>query len=138
MMINLTLKDGIPFVKAEFINDGKKISSKNILIDTGAGSSIISSDLAIEIGLTPGPNDVINRVRGVGGYEFVYQKSVDKVRIGQREICNFTIEVGDMDYGFDIDGILGTDFLIASKAVIDMEKLMIRFNDDVSDNTRIG
>ena len=42
-----------------------------------------------------------------------------------------------MNYGFDIDGILGTDFLIASKTVIDMEKLMIRFNDDVSVNTRI-
>ena len=126
-MIDLSLKDGIPFITAEFINEGNSISSKNILIDTGAGSSIISADIAIEIGLNPGPNDVINRVRGVGGYEFVYQKSVEEIKVGETIIRNFTIEVGDMDYGFEIDGILGTDFLMASKAVIDMNKLKISF-----------
>ncbi len=136
MSINLSLRDGIPFITAEFINDNNKIFTKNILIDTGAGSSILSSDIAIEIGLTPGPNDVINRVRGVGGYEFVYQKSIDSIRIGDTEVCNFTIEVGDMDYGFDIDGILGTDFLRASRAVIDMDKLMIRFKNDASEDVK--
>lgn len=30
-----------------------------------------------------------------------------------------------MDYGFDINGILGTDFLIASNAIIDMNKLIL-------------
>lgn len=136
MSINLSLRDGIPFITAEFINDNNKISTKNILIDTGAGSSILSSDIAIEVGLTPGPNDVINRVRGVGGYEFVYQKSIEKIKIGDTEVCNFTIEVGDMDYGFDIDGILGTDFLRASRAIIDMDKLMIRFKNDVSEDVK--
>ena len=41
-----------------------------------------------------------------------------------------------MDYGFDIDGILGTDFLRASKAVIDMDKLMIRFKNDISEDVK--
>lgn len=58
-MIKLNLKDGIPFITVELINDDKKISIDNVLIDTGSGSSIISSDIAIEIGLTPSPNDVI-------------------------------------------------------------------------------
>ena len=117
-MIKLNLKDGIPFITVELINDDKKISIDNVLIDTGSGSSIISSDIAIEIGLTPSPNDVIKRVRGVGGYEYVYQKNIDTIKSGDIEVHNFNIEVGDMDYGFDINGILGTDFLIASNAMI--------------------
>lgn len=124
-MIKLNLKDGIPFITVELINDDKKISIDNVLIDTGSGSSIISSDIAIEIGLTPSPNDVINRVRGVGGYEYVYQKNIDTIKSGDIEVHNFNIEVGDMDYGFDINGILGTDFLIASNAIIDMNKLIL-------------
>lgn len=131
MMINLELKYGIPFVTVKLINNGNEISVKNVLIDTGAGSSIISSDIAIEIGLVPGPNDVINRVRGVGGYEYVYEKLIDAIKIGDKEVSHFVIEVGEMDYGFDIDGILGTDFLIASKANVDMDKLTLRFNNEI-------
>ena len=126
--MNMNLKYGIPFIEIKIINKDKGITVKNVLIDTGAASSILSSDIALEIGLAPSPTDVINRVRGFGGYEYVYEKFIDKIKIEDIELSNFKIEVGDMDYGFNIDAILGTDFLIESKAVIDMENLKLKFN----------
>ena len=125
--MKMNLEYGIPFIEIKIINNDKEVTVKNVLIDTGAASSILSSDIALAMGLAPSPTDVINRVRGVGGYEYVYEKSIDKIRIEDIELNNFKIEVGDMDYGFNINAILGTDFLIASRAVIDMESLELKF-----------
>lgn len=40
-------------------------------------------------------------------------------------MTDFTIEVGVMDYGFDINGILGMDFLIETGAIIDLARMEI-------------
>ncbi len=56
-------------------------------------------------------------MRGIGGAKFVFLKRIDR---------NFAIEVGAMDYGFAIDGIIGTDFLLQVGAVIDLSRLEIR------------
>lgn len=37
--------------------------------------------------------------------------------------------VGGMDYGFEINGILGMDFLKRARAIIDLGKLIIEFTD---------
>jgi hypothetical protein len=37
------------------------------------------------------------------------------------------IEVGGLDYGFELGGILGMDFLLASGARIDLQQLTIEF-----------
>lgn len=34
----------------------------------------------------------------------------------------------NLKYGFDIEAILGTDFLVASRAMVDMENLELKFN----------
>jgi hypothetical protein len=38
---------------------------------------------------------------------------------------NFQIEIGNMDYGLEIDGILGFDFIQSSKLVIDTKDLLV-------------
>ena len=45
--------------------------------------------------------------------------------LGELQVNNFAIEVGAMDYGFAIDGIIGTDFLLQVGAVIDLSHLEI-------------
>lgn len=40
-------------------------------------------------------------------------------------MTDLTIEVGVMDYGFDINGILGMDFLIETGAIIDLARMEI-------------
>ena len=57
--------------------------------------------------------------------EFVYRKEGDKIRFGKIEIRNFNIEVGVMDHGFEINGIIGVDFLKHIKAIIDLDKMLV-------------
>ena len=40
---------------------------------------------------------------------------------------DFEAEVGEMDYGFEIGGILGMDFLRSARAIIDPGELTIDF-----------
>ncbi len=69
------------------------------------------------------PHDLIHRIRGVGGAEFVFTKRVDNLALGELQIEDFEIEVGAMEYGFDIEGIVGMDFLTRVGAVIDLARL---------------
>ena len=57
----------------------------------------------------------------------VFTRKIDELKTGTFRIHQFEIEVGGMDYGFDIQGILGMDFLIAAGAQIDLKKLRIEF-----------
>ena len=47
--------------------------------------------------------------------------------MGTFTIKQLEIEIGGMDYGFNIQGILGMDFLISAGAKIDLKKLEIEF-----------
>ena len=67
----------------------------------------------------------MQRIRGIGGAEFVFVKRIDRLSVGELQVSDFEIEVGAMDYGFAIDGILGTDFLLQVGAVIDLSRLEI-------------
>jgi len=67
----------------------------------------------------------LNRIRGVGGTEFVFSKTVDRVALGEDLwLENFKIEVGAMDYGFnfELEGIVGMDFLEKVGASIDLRQ----------------
>jgi hypothetical protein len=86
---------------------------------------IFSTDRVLTIGLTYEPDDRVHRIRGVGGTEFVFTKRVDCLVVGELQVNDFQIEVGAMDYGFDIDGIIGLDFLIQVGAIIDLAKLEV-------------
>ncbi len=45
----------------------------------------------------------------------------------QCRLPHFKIEIGGMDYGFEINGILGMDFLIRAKAIINLPEMKIDF-----------
>ncbi|MBP6440670.1 MAG: clan AA aspartic protease [Caldilineaceae bacterium] len=123
--MNIRLTDGLPFVRAAILHNQQEIVLDNVLLDTGSAGSIVAADRVSVIGLTYAPEDEVHRIRGVGGVEFVFAKLVERVAIGDIWTENFVIEIGAMDYGFPIDGILGMDFLLAVGAIIDTEELAI-------------
>ena len=45
--------------------------------------------------------------------------------LGSFRVEDFKIEVGAMEYGFTIDGILGMDFLLHARAVVDIGKRQV-------------
>ncbi|HET9620853.1 MAG TPA: hypothetical protein VFP84_05790 [Kofleriaceae bacterium] len=55
-------------------------------------------------------------------------RRVDQLAVGGRSLEGFEVEIGEMDYGFEIGGILGMDFLRAAGAVIDLRSLSIAFS----------
>lgn len=55
----------------------------------------------------------------------MFVKQIDKLTLGEFGISDFEIEIGAMDYGTEIDGIIGLNFLLTVKAKIDLERLEI-------------
>lgn len=124
-MKKLTIDSGLLLTNMEVLFKGKALHLKRVLVDTGSGSTVVSADLAETIGIVAEENDEIFRISGVGGSEFVYSKTVDVVRIEEIEVRNFTLEIGAMNYGFELDGIIGLDFLQRLKAIINIDVLML-------------
>jgi len=118
--MKLRLNDGLPFTKVHFVYHGKSLNLENVLIDTGSAGTIFAASKVHALDLDYEPEDEIQRIRGVGGSEFVYLKTVDVLAVGALEAKTFTIQIGAMDYGFPIDGILGMDFLLSTGAYIDL------------------
>jgi predicted aspartyl protease len=110
--------------------DGRQSYLDDVIIDTGSAASVFAADVVAELGILPEPTDKIHRVRGVGGFEFVYSKRIDSLSIGTLVVSDFEIQVGAMHYGFPLQGLIGMDFLTAAKAIIDLGRLEIRPSDE--------
>jgi hypothetical protein len=118
-IMRLRLKDSLPFVTLAGGHKGKTARITAVWVDTGSASTILAADYLAEIGIEPSPEDVLHTIRGVGGVEAVDLRRVNFLEVGERKVADFEIEVGGIDYGFEINGILGMDFLLTSGAIID-------------------
>ena len=125
--MRLTLKDDLPFVRITVSYQDAEIEILDVLLDTGSATTILSADQVARIGMVPEPSDTLYTIRGVGGTETVFTRRIAQIRIGQRKVRDFEIEVGGMDYGFAIQGILGMDFLLQAGAIINLRDLSLGF-----------
>lgn len=66
---------------------------------------------------------MVDSIQGVGGIEYVYTKNLEAIYFEEVCIDNFSVEIGSMDYGFEIDGIIGFDFIQMAGLVIDAVKM---------------
>lgn len=96
-------------------------------MDTGSARTIFAADVVSKLRITPAPDDVLYIIRGVGGTEVVFARQIDFIQIGERQLPQFEVEIGNMDYGFNIQGILGMDFLQRSKSILNLATLEINF-----------
>lgn len=124
--MNIKSRYGLPFIDVVLSHKGKSLYFENFLIDTGSASTLISAEIAVQLDLGPEPNDIIREIRGVGGSEYVYEKCIEEIQCGSKCMENFKIQVGDMDYGFEMNGIIGYNFLKASKIQIDLDNMVIK------------
>lgn len=65
-------------------------------------------------------------MRGVGGTEYVFTKTIDGIIVAGTKVNKPSIQSGAMDYGFEIDGILGMDLLTKLYAIIDFHRLVVK------------
>lgn len=127
--MKINLKHGLPFVSVIICYGGKELQLENVLLDTGSAGTIFNADVVYDIGVQVEPGDYLNKIRGIGGVEVVYSKILDFVRLGKAMIRNFEVEIGEMNYGMQIDGILGFDFIQTAGLIIDSKKLRYCFSD---------
>lgn len=125
--MQLISRHELAFLTATLTYRGTTIEIPDVLVDTGAASTVINADLAADAGIYLEPSDQLRRLRGVGGHEHVFVRRVDRFAVGDHGLDGFDVEIGEMDYGFDLGGIIGMDFLRAARAIVDLGNLMIRF-----------
>lgn len=123
--MKIHIQYGLPFVELEVTFRGNKLLLDNVLLDTGSAGTIFNANVVEKIGVAPEENDIVDTIRGVGGAEYVYVKSFDVIQFGDISLVDFQVEIGNMDYGMRIDGILGFDFISAAKLVIDMKTMRV-------------
>ncbi len=124
--MKLRIQDDLPFVETTVGFGGRRLVIENVLVDTGSARSVFSADSLAQIGVALEPNDPLHRISGVGGSEFVFGKTLEYLAVDEIRLDEMEVEVGAMDYGFPIQGILGNDFLLAAGVAIDMRNLEIR------------
>ena len=118
--------DGLPFIDVQLTINQQVIVVDNVLLDTGSAASLFSVDFLSGYGVLPEPNDRIREMIGIGGREYVFEKMINEIKIDELYLQDTPIQIGSMDYGFQINGILGSNFLIEARAIIDFNDLNIR------------
>lgn len=125
IMINIIIREGLIYINVTLTHKDKSFNIKNALVDTGSSSTVICRNIAHKLGLKPEPNDLINSVQGVGGTESVYEKKIDSIKLDSLTESNFNIQVGAMDYGIELNAIIGLDLLIKCRALLDLNKFTL-------------
>jgi hypothetical protein len=125
--MQLHLRDELPFMTVLVGYQGKALEIEHVLVDTGSASTLFAADFLARIGVVPEPGDKLYAVRGVGGSEAVFSREIDFVEVGAKRLEQFEIEIGGMDYGFEINGILGMDFLLAVEAIINLKTIQLQW-----------
>lgn len=127
--MNIDVRHGLPFIEVAICYRGAELHLGNVLLDTGSAGSIFSADAVDAIGVKIEPGDFLNKIRGVGGVEVVYSKYFDFVKVREIALPTFEVEIGDMNYGMDIDGIRGFDFIHLAGLIIDSKNLTLLAKD---------
>ncbi|MCC6221342.1 MAG: retropepsin-like domain-containing protein [Deltaproteobacteria bacterium] len=129
-LVPFEIISSLPFISAvEVAVNNRSITLNRVLVDTGSGGTIFSADLLLDIGVKPAIGDDLVTITGVGGTEYAFSRAVDTIKVGHLSVSKFRIQVGALDYafdfGFELEGILGMNFLLATKAKLDCKNLTL-------------
>lgn len=121
-MVKLQYQDDLLFTSLDLTINNENLYLENVLIDSGSATTLINADYIF----LDGTEKILN-VQGVGGYEKVLFKQIDNFQIDNFTLNDISICVGDMDYGINIDCILGLDILKALNANISIKNMILTF-----------
>ena len=123
------MDDHLPLVAVQIESNGMKKTFTNVLLDTGCSSTILDTDLCEEVGLMLDLENAITRkMYGIGGTEICIEQKVSGLTIDKFPLNDFIIQLGDVREMHGFDGIIGSDFFLANKLIIDFEIMEVRKN----------
>lgn len=116
--IPIKLHGNAMLVPVSFTN-GSSSMTANLVVDTGAGQTVLSKRVARALGLLA----VDTQARlGIGGAVNVDVGVVDSVKVGAAELKNLPISIHDFSPDPRIEGLLGFDFLGRFQLLLDHDK----------------
>lgn len=121
-MIELRQENKLLLCALEIKINEQVLNLKNVLVDTGSATTLINSDYIKTDG-----TEIIDTIYGVGGYETILNKHIDIFKVNGFIIENFKIDLGDMDFGIQLDAILGLDTLTILRANINIKDSILSF-----------
>ena len=123
-MNKLKFKEGLLYTSIELNYNGKTITIEDVIVDTGASHTIIIPEYLEKADIPLSDNDEIVKATGYGGITcYSVRKKVDGIKCGNLFLKDFKLDFGIIDPSDRINGLIGLDFLIASKSVIDLVDL---------------
>ena len=127
--MKFAIDDQLPLVSVLIEYNGMKKTFSNVLLDTGCSSTILDTDLCEEIGLMLDfKNAITRKMYGIGGTEICIEQKVSSLTIDKFQLNDFTIQLGDVREMHGFDGIIGCDFFLANKLIIDFKNMEVRKN----------
>jgi len=108
-------------VPVSFAN-GSSSTTANLVVDTGAGQTVLSKRVARDLGLTA--LDTQARL-GIGGAVRVDVGVVESIKVGGAEQKNLPISIHDFSPDPRIEGLLGFDFLGRFQMSVDSDRQVI-------------
>ena len=118
-----------PHTAGQVLVNGVKIP---VLFDTGAGMSMMSLHAAARLGITPNSPGVVpaGETFGIGrGTVRTWIAPIASLQIGDEQINNTKVRIGDMDLG-EADMLLGADFFLSHRVLVanSQSKLYFTYN----------
>jgi hypothetical protein len=122
-MIRLRYQNYLLFCSLNLKINNQNLHLENVLIDTGSATTLINADYILLDG-----NEKIKNAQGIGGYERILVKNFEDLSLNDIMLKNISISIGDMDYGIDIDLLIGLDVLKVLNANINIKSMILELN----------
>lgn len=123
--MNLDLVDGLLFSCIVITHHGKRMTIRDVVVDTGAAESIISIDAVDDLFHSYEAGDRIRFMTGIGGREAAVRRRIDQIKFDSFLIRDHHIDFGRIGEYPGINGLIGLDVLLPGKFMIDLDKLQL-------------
>lgn len=120
--MNIYYYDKLICTSIRITSNGNTKTINNVVIDTGAVESILSSIAVKDLGIKITASDKTAVTRGAGGGKMrFFYKTIDELEIGDTILKNVKMDFGNIDPSGEINGLIGLDLLKLLHAVIDID-----------------
>ncbi len=124
--VPIRIIDGLSYISVTLRAHGQILALERVLLDTGSSGTVFKTHDLEKLGVGLLPTDPLLFLQGIGGEEALVEKSIEALQVGSLIVAPFKIQMGAVNYGIPMDGILGLDFLLRTQAVIDLDALELR------------